>query len=154
MSGKEKEKEKAVNAPEGASAENTVDTQVAGFDFASEVLKAFGVTIEEATKCISGHGKLLEELESLKLENQDLKKDVEFLKKVRSEQDVKIFELTSVESDSKTLRTENKKGEVKIRFVLSPAGRYLLPYNVGQEVFLEANQADELVEAKYAEYVR
>lgn len=149
-----KEKEKAGNAPEGAAAENTVDAQATGFDFASEVLKAFGVTIEEAAKCISEHGKLLEELESLKLENQDLKKDVEFLKKVRDEQDAKIFELTSVESDSKTLRTENKKGEVKIKFVLSPAGRYLLPYNIGQEVSLKANQADELVEAKYAEYVR
>jgi len=149
-----KEKEKAINTPEGAAAENTVDTQATSFDFASEVFKAFGVTIEEAAKCISEHGKLLEELESLKSENQDLKKDVEFLKKVRGEQDAKIFELTSVESDSKTLRTENKKGEVKIKFVLSPAGRYLLPYNVGQEVFLEANQADELVEAKYAEYVR
>lgn len=149
-----KEKEKAVNVPEGAVAENAAEIQAAGFDFASEVLKVFGVTIEEATKCISEYGKLLEELESLKSENQDLKKDVEFLKKVRKEQDAKIFELTSVESDSKTLRTENKKGEVKIKFVLSPAGRYLLPYNVGQKVFLQANQADELVDAKYAEYVR
>lgn len=149
-----KEKEKAVNVPEGAAAEDTVETQDAGFDFASEVLKVFGVTIEEVTKCISEHGKVLEENENLKSENHDLKKDVEFLKKVRVEQDAKIFELTSVESDSKTLRNENKKGEIKIKFVLSPAGRYLLPYNVGQEVFLQANQADELVEAKYAEYVR
>lgn len=124
-----KEKEKAVNVPEGAAAENAVETQVAGFDFASEVLKVFGVTIEEATKCISEYGKLLEENESLK-------------KKLEGDQ------------DSKTLRAVNEEGEVQIKFVLSPAGRYLLPYNVGQKVFLQANQADELVDAKYAEYVR
>lgn len=124
-----KEKEKAVNVPEGAAAENAVETQSVGFDFASEVLKAFGVTIEEATKCISEYGKLLEENESLK-------------KKLEGDQ------------DSKTLRAVNKEGEVRIKFVLSPAGRYFLPYNVGQKVFLQANQADELVEAKYAEYVR
>lgn len=123
-----KEKEKAVNVPEGAVTENTPETQVAGFDLASEVLKVFGVTIEEAAKCISEHGKLLEENESLK-------------KQLAGDQ------------DSKTLRTE-KNGEVKIKFILSPAGRYFLPYNVGQEVLLKANQADELVEAKYAEYVR
>lgn len=51
---------------------------------------------------------------------------------------------------AKEVKTETKK----IRFLLSPCGKFLLPYNVGQEVDLPANQADELVECKYAEYVK
>lgn len=47
----------------------------------------------------------------------------------------------------------NSKGEVKLKFLFSPAGAFLLPYNVGQIVALPENQADELVEARYAEYV-
>ncbi|MDM1325909.1 hypothetical protein ACPDHD_11935 [Myroides odoratimimus] len=46
-----------------------------------------------------------------------------------------------------------KEGEVVIRFLLSPAGRYKLPYNVGQEVALHKEVAAEIVEARYAEYV-
>ena len=48
------------------------------------------------------------------------------------------------------VKTENKK----VRFLLSPAGKFLLPYNVGQVVELPANQADEIVDCKYAEYVK
>jgi len=55
---------------------------------------------------------------------------------------------TVVENVSTVLETK------KVRFLLSPCGAYFLPYNVGQEVDLPANQADELVESKYAEYVK
>lgn len=47
-----------------------------------------------------------------------------------------------------------KKNEVVIRFTLSPAGKFKLPYNVGQEVALHEEVAAEIVEAKYAEYVK
>ncbi|MDM1397109.1 hypothetical protein HX049_07965 [Myroides odoratimimus] len=46
-----------------------------------------------------------------------------------------------------------KEGEVLIRFLLSPAGRFKLPYNVGQEVALHKEVAAEIVESAYAEYV-
>ncbi|MDM1408060.1 hypothetical protein [Myroides sp. DF42-4-2] len=47
-----------------------------------------------------------------------------------------------------------KKDETIIRFTLSPAGKFKLPYNVGQEVAMDKEVAAEIVEAKYAEYVK
>lgn len=100
------------------------------------------------------NGTLKDRIKELEVENDDLKKDVVKLKEVRDQLEVKITELTDVKTDSKSNRTENKKGEVKIKFLLSPAGKFLLPYNVGQVVWHNANQADEMVELKYAEYVK
>jgi hypothetical protein len=45
------------------------------------------------------------------------------------------------------------KEDLKIRFLLNPAGRFLLSYNVGDEVVMNYNQATELVEAAFAEIV-
>jgi hypothetical protein len=45
------------------------------------------------------------------------------------------------------------KEDLKIRFILNPAGRFLLSYNVGDEVVMNYNQATELVEAAFAEIV-
>lgn len=60
-----------------------------------------------------------------------------------------------MEKDNKTKAAEEAKVETKkVRFLLSPAGQFLLPYNVGQEVDLPANQADEIVDMKYAEFVK
>lgn len=83
----------------------------------------------------------------LEAENNVLKDEVTSLKD-------KIKGLSEVTSDNETLRTENKDGEVKVKFLISPAGKFLLPYNVGQVVELPANQADEIVDCKYAEYVK
>lgn len=65
-----------------------------------------------------------------------------------AEKKEKVVTAEAVETTE--VKTENKK----IRFLLSPCGKFLLPYNVGQEVDLPANQADDLVECKYAEYVK
>lgn len=54
----------------------------------------------------------------------------------------------------KATAKEVKQETKKVRFLLSPCGAFLLPYNVGQEVELPVNQADELVDCKYAEYVK
>lgn len=43
---------------------------------------------------------------------------------------------------------------IKIRFLLSPTGRFGLGYHVGEEGEFEVKQAEELVESKYAEYVK
>lgn len=50
-------------------------------------------------------------------------------------------------------KKETKKAGKKVKFLLSPAGKFLLPYNVGQVVELDEKKAKEVVEAKYAEYL-
>lgn len=99
-------------------------------------------------------------VEALQTENAQLKEvnatltsDFEKVKTENERLKTKITELTDVKTDSKTNRTENKKGEVKIKILAPVAGKFLLPYNVGQVVHHPALQADEMVEARYAEYV-
>jgi hypothetical protein len=43
---------------------------------------------------------------------------------------------------------------IKVKFLLSPTAKFNLGYNVGEEGEFEQKQAAELVEAKYAEYVK
>lgn len=61
-----------------------------------------------------------------------------------------MSKVNTASGEKKTPEAESKI----VRFLLNPAGKFLLPYNVGQEVPLPANQADEVVEAKYAEFVK
>lgn len=49
---------------------------------------------------------------------------------------------------------KKEKKKVKIKFLLPPAGMFFLPYNVGQEVDMDELQAQEIVDAKYAEFVK
>ena len=42
----------------------------------------------------------------------------------------------------------------KVKILLPVAGLFFLPYDVGQTVELPENQAHELVDAKYAEFVK
>lgn len=42
----------------------------------------------------------------------------------------------------------------KVKFLLSPTGRFGLGYSAGEEGEFEEKQAAELVESKYAEYVK
>lgn len=46
-----------------------------------------------------------------------------------------------------------KNKSKKVRILLPVAGKFLLPYDVGQEVLINENMAAELVDAKYAEYI-
>lgn len=46
------------------------------------------------------------------------------------------------------------KDEVKVKFLLSPAGKFKMPYNVGQIVILNKEVAKEIVEAKYAKMIK
>lgn len=41
--------------------------------------------------------------------------------------------------------------KIKIKFTASPAGRFLLSYGVGEVVAIEAKQAEEIIEAGYAQ---
>jgi hypothetical protein len=65
-------------------------------------------------------------------------------------------EKTALDEVAIPVKTENAKKEkvVKIKILLPVAGKFLLPYNVGQIVKLSENQANEIVEAKYAEFVK
>lgn len=58
-------------------------------------------------------------------------------------------------ADSKKAeKTEKTTGKtVKIKFLKSPAGKFLLSYRVGQVVEMEEKQASEIIEAGYAEKV-
>ena len=41
----------------------------------------------------------------------------------------------------------------RVRFILSPTGKFNLAYHANEEALLPKNLADEVVEAKYAVYV-
>lgn len=43
---------------------------------------------------------------------------------------------------------------IKVKFLLSPTGKFDLGYHIGEIGEFEEKQAAELVEAKYAEYVK
>ena len=47
-----------------------------------------------------------------------------------------------------------KQKVLKVKFLLSPTAKFNLGYNVGEEGEFEEKQANELVEACYAEFVK
>lgn len=90
---------------------------------------------------------------------------VKELEAVNLEKDSKILELEELvkAKDSEIKKLEKKldkpkgvvakKDQSVVRFLLSPAGKFKLPYNVGQEVAMDKEVAAEIVESRYAEYV-
>ena len=52
----------------------------------------------------------------------------------------------------KTIKTEDA-ATIKVRILLPVAGKFLLSHNVGDEIEMETKQANELIEAAYAEKV-
>lgn len=53
-----------------------------------------------------------------------------------------------------TAKAPAKEKSVKVKFVLSPTGRFGLGYNPGETASLLELQANELIEAGYAELVK
>lgn len=51
-------------------------------------------------------------------------------------------------------KAPGKEKKVKVKFLLSPTGKFNLAYVVGETASFPAPQAQELVEAKYAEFVK
>ena len=47
-----------------------------------------------------------------------------------------------------------KQKVLKVKFLLSPTAKFNLAYNIGEEGEFEEKQANELVEACYAEFVK
>ena len=54
----------------------------------------------------------------------------------------------------KTTPTSKEVGVLKVKFVLSPTGKFSLGYNVNEIATLPELQAAELIEAGYAELVK
>ena len=52
---------------------------------------------------------------------------------------------------SETNNKSTEKKQIKIRFLLSPSARFLLPYNIGELVSLPEALALELIDTKFAE---
>lgn len=50
-------------------------------------------------------------------------------------------------------KTTSDDAVKKVKITGPVAGRFLLPYNIDQEVEIEAKQADEIVESGYGEYI-
>ena len=70
-------------------------------------------------------------------------------------QEVAIQEVLKEEVVAEKAPANKKAGEeVKIQFLLSPTGKFQLAYNVGEVVKINELQANELVEAGYAEIVK
>ena len=55
--------------------------------------------------------------------------------------------------DKKT-PVSQEAGVIKVKFLLSPTGKFSLGYNPGEEASLPELQATELIEAGYAELVK
>ncbi|CAL2077734.1 hypothetical protein [Tenacibaculum sp. 190524A02b] len=49
---------------------------------------------------------------------------------------------------------KSDKKSITVKILLSPAGKFLLPYSVGEEVALDYNLGLELIDSKYAEEVK
>lgn len=62
-------------------------------------------------------------------------------------------EEVAVEKVAKATATGKEK-KVKVKFLLSPTGKFNLGYNAGETAILPELQADELIEAGYAEIVK
>ncbi|MEO0573215.1 MAG: hypothetical protein AAF039_16025 [Bacteroidota bacterium] len=71
-----------------------------------------------------------------------------------SEETKNTVELNTETSKTEASKARTKKApakKAKVKIILPVAGRFKLPYNLGQTVSLEAKQAEELIKAKYAE---
>lgn len=72
---------------------------------------------------------------------------------------VKAFEEAKASLDKATVEPAKKENTVKekklkVKFLVAPAGKFLLPHNVGQIDSFNEAQANELVESGYAEFVK
>lgn len=96
----------------------------------------------------------------LKFESLESPEAIEASKIVDNAQELYSVAVSSlVTDDSKSDTAAKSKAETKlknkkIKFLLSPTGKYNLGYNAGEVAEINENQAQELVDAKYAEFVK
>ncbi|WP_413513253.1 hypothetical protein [Myroides odoratus] len=123
----------------------------------SEVEKAPVLSEQVETVSNANVGELEEKVTALEATVSEKDNLIQTLENEKAELQSKLekAEAKVVELEKKLPKAVKvKKNEVLIRFTLSPAGKFKLPYNVGQEVALHEEVAAEIVEAKYAEYVK
>lgn len=98
------------------------------------------------------------EAQARELQLKELNAETEKLNEALKAKDTEILKLKAA-LDSKEVtvssgkKSVDKKGNVKVRILLPVSGKFLLPYNVNQVVALPEKQAEEIVEARYGEYV-
>tara|TARA_R110002167_G_scaffold112367_1_gene284750 strand:- start:3975 stop:4145 length:171 start_codon:yes stop_codon:yes gene_type:complete len=56
-----------------------------------------------------------------------------------------------MKKEKEKVKSSNK---TKIKFLLSPTGKFKLGYAIGDECEIESKQAQELIDAQYAEKVK
>lgn len=104
-----------------------------------ENIDNINVDAEKAAEAKAAEAKAIEE----KIESDKLEAEKAAIK----------AEKAAIKADSKKAK-EQKEETVLVKFLLSPCGVFHLPWNVGDEVEIEVNQANEIVEAKYGEFVK
>ncbi|MDM1535053.1 hypothetical protein [Myroides odoratimimus] len=157
---------KADNNKETGVEKTPVLTEDKGADNKSEKEVANKITpaeIAELKDAVEGYKKLdvlkSEKIGILLKENAELEDSIKEKDDIIEDQKNKIDQLNKSIVDFGALYSKEKEvelpkeGEVAIRFLLSPAGKFKLPYNVLQVVSLHKEVAAEIVEARYAEYV-
>lgn len=115
-------------------------------------VKELEATIKEKDSKIAALEEQAEkQKETISFQGEIIKEQVESI----SKKDLKIKELEESLGDKAAIPNLVAPGEneVAIRFLLSPAGKFKLPFNVNQVVNMNSEVAAEIVEAKYAEYV-
>ncbi|MFM9400789.1 hypothetical protein ACKLNQ_02480 [Myroides odoratimimus] len=155
---------KADNNKETGVEKTPVLTEDKGADNKSvEAEKEVAKEIAELKDAVEEYKKLdvlkSEKIGILLKENAELEDSIKEKDDIIEDQKNKIAQLNKSIVDFGVLYSKGKEvelpkeGEVLIRFLLSPAGKFKLPYNVGQEVALHKEVAAEIVESAYAEYV-
>lgn len=69
-------------------------------------------------------------------------------------EEIKNIEVVAEEVAVQEVAAKKSGKEVKIQFLLSPTGRFNLAYNIGEVAKINELQANELVEAGFAEIVK
>ncbi|MDR2223804.1 MAG: hypothetical protein LBE34_13880 [Flavobacteriaceae bacterium] len=172
---KESGAEKAPVLTEDKGADNKSVSVEVTKEITPEEIAELKATVEASEKlCVIQSEKikmLLSDNEGLEAYNTELKAEIELKESIIKDKDNVIKELEDkialfntkasalgINAEVAGQRLANAvrvAGEhvSLVRFLLSPAGRFKLPYNVGQEVALHKEVAAEIVEAMYAEYV-
>jgi uncharacterized membrane protein len=90
------------------------------------------------------------------LSQQATEQEIEAADALIEENKVLYNEALLKEEDAKDVKDpkEKKEKKLKVRALLPLAGKFLLSYDPGQVFSIAENQANEIVEAKYGEFVK
>lgn len=109
---------------------------------------------DAATLEVAALTKVLDQaLEAQKSLAEDVTEEVKAEAKKNVDDAQAVLDAKNAEIESANKPSEKEK-QVKVKFLLSPVGKFSLAYVVGETGTFNSSQATELVEAKYAEFVK